>query len=44
MGLCDEEVSEKVIPKSASGIKTFQAIHSLEKILKQVHLVALDII
>lgn len=44
LGLCDEEVNEKAIPKSASGIKTFKPIYSLEKILKQVHLVALDVI
>ncbi len=44
LGLCDEEVNEKVVPKSASAIKTFKSIYSLEKILKQVHLVALDII
>lgn len=43
LGLCDEEVCEKVIPRTASGIKTFKPIYSLEKILKMVHLVALDV-
>ena len=35
---------EKKGPKSAGSIKTFKPIHSLEKILKQMHLVSIDLI
>lgn len=44
MGVCSEEVMEKKGPKSAGSIKTFKPVHSLEKILKQMHLVAIDLI
>jgi nucleotidyltransferase/DNA polymerase involved in DNA repair len=43
-GICNENVSEKLAPKSASAIKTFKEIFSLEKILKQVCLVCSDLI
>ena len=35
---------EKKGPRSAGSIKTFKQIYSLEKILKQMHLVAIDLI
>lgn len=44
MGVCGEEVHEKKGPRSAGSIKTFKPITSLEKILKQMHLVAIDLI
>lgn len=44
LGVCDEQVNEKTGPKSAGSIKTFKPIYSLEKILKQIHLVAIDLI
>ena len=44
LGICDEMVSEKKIPKSAGAIKTFNAITSFEKIQKHIQLVSLDII
>ena len=44
LGICDEMVTEKKIPKSAGAIKTFRQINSFEKIQKQIHLVTLDII
>ena len=44
VGVCDEEVLEKKGPRSAGSIKTFRSIYSLEKILKQIHLIAIDLI
>ena len=44
MGVCGEQVNEKTGPKSAGSIKTFKPIYSLEKILKQMHLVSIDLI
>lgn len=44
MGVCGEEVTEKTGPKSAGSIKTFKPISSLEKILKQMHLVSIDLV
>ena len=44
LGLCDEEVVEKQAPKTASAIKTFKEIYSFEKIVKQIHLVGIDLI
>ena len=44
LGRCTEEVNEKTGPRSAGSIKTFRPIYSLEKILKQMHLVAIDLI
>jgi len=44
LGICTEEVNEKSIPKTASAIKTFKPIHSLEKTLKQVSLVCADLV
>ena len=44
MGVCGEEVNEKTGPKTSGSIKTFRPIHTLEKILKQMHLVAIDLI
>ena len=44
LGVCGEQVMEKKGPKSAGAIKTFQPVYSLENILKQTHLIAIDLI
>ena len=44
MGICEEEVNEKILPKSASAIKTFKEIHSFEMVQRQISLVCWDVI
>ena len=44
IGICVEDVVVKQAPRSSGSVKTFRPVYKLEDILKQMHLVAIDLI